>query len=166
MLQTSRDRSFEEMNDVNINLCPITFLSRGELDPSRIYEVDRARNIFYDVVALNKWLQSNPRFPHNREPVTIQQLDCILNQIESMNTILLYRIGTPPTFDTSGCVTYQSEDGKYSLRCFGNGHVAEKPSGYKISTPYLNPWMDDVVTLKKIPMFGEWAQRMKSSSLR
>jgi len=166
MLQTSRNRNFDEMNDINIALCPITFLSRSELDPARIYEVDRERNIFYDVVALNQWLQSNPRFPHNREPVTIQQLDHILNQIESMDTICLYRIGIRPTFDANGCVTYQSEDGKYSLRCFGNGHVVEKPSGYKISTPYFNPWTNDVVTLKKIPMFGEWAQRMKSSSFR
>ena len=142
--------SFEEINDVNIDMCPITLLSRGELDPSCIYDVDLKRNIFNDVVALNKWLNHSSLFPHNRELVTIQHLDRIFNQIESINTTLLYRIGSPPTFDTSGCVTYMSKDGKYSLRCWGNGHVVEKPSGYKISTPNLNPWMYEVVTLKKI----------------
>jgi hypothetical protein len=165
------------------NLCPITFLSRKEIEENKsiVYEVDKVRNIFYDVIALGTWIkkskmrhpQDPPTFPHSREPMTQEHIDEIQTQIDKseQNILFLSRPKGPPKFNGHLCVVYMSADGVFQVKCYGNGTIVSKPNGYQVvghlseaedqnhqkyqNLPF-NPWLHDAIILKRVPTFGEY----------
>lgn len=140
--------------------CPITYLTRNEIDSRRIYEVSQEQDIFYDVVALWTWIKLKPFFPHNRQELTPLEFSKVKSHIDNLNVIHLFRKPGPPTINGHGCITYTSLDSTRILKCFSNGHVVSKPSGYTCER--FNPWNDEQIKLRRIPTFGEWSAQMSS----
>ena len=146
-------------------VCSITHQSRTEIGDRRVYEVDSERNIFYDVVALGMWIKRQKRhgikpcFPHNRENISPNQINDILEKAELVDIIYLRRPPGKPIFEQSGCIHYTSPDQSLLIKCYGNGYIITKMNGYILYNHHnFNPWQHDTIMLKRIPTFGEWSQ--------